>query len=292
MTTSIKKILVGFDFSPGCENALRRAGQLARAWEASLEVVHVLKEVPYSGATQNRDLVDWMGTLERELSDRLASQTCAILPADLAVDARVLTGVPRRDLLQRAGAIGADLLILGAGSHGKMEGMFLGRTAEGVLQDSHLPVWMEKGPEVKPIDSILLPTDLSEHSRPAVLAGLDWARQLKANPHLLHAVEIPFLPHGSMLEHKDLGENLGRVAQEQLDKFVESLPQDGLDLTSFLTFGDPVGEVDRYLQEHQVGLVALSTHGRTGLASRLLGSVALRVLRHAQVPVMITRPKN
>ena len=55
--------------------------------------------------------------------------------------------------------------------------------------------------------------------------------------------------------------------------------------------GVPADEIVRYAQEHAVSLIAMSTHGRTGLARLVLGSVADQVLRQAGVPVLLIRPK-
>lgn len=288
----MKKIVVGFDFSEGCVAALKRGRFLASLWGASVEVVHVLQELPYSGATQNKDLVDWMGQLEEEIGEQLSRQVQEVFPENLSVSTQILTGVPYKRLMEYSMETQASLLVLGYGSHSPLEELLLGRTLEGVLQNSLIPVWVEKGQGQEPIQEVLLPTDLSEHSRPAVVLGLQWAKQLEATAHIFHSVEIPFVPRFSMLESEKVGKTLGKVAQEQLNSFVAGLPQDGVSVESVLTYGDVLGEIERFLEANPIGLIVLSTHGHTGLAAKLLGSVAMKILRQAACPILLARPDS
>ena len=57
-------------------------------------------------------------------------------------------------------------------------------------------------------------------------------------------------------------------------------------------FGDPASEIVAAARQHGADLIALATHGRTGLRQLLMGSVAERVLRRAPLPVLVMRPFN
>ena len=57
-------------------------------------------------------------------------------------------------------------------------------------------------------------------------------------------------------------------------------------------WGDPVDEIHAYASEHAVDLIVVATHGRTGLAHVLLGSVAERIVREAPCPVLSIRDKK
>jgi nucleotide-binding universal stress UspA family protein len=56
--------------------------------------------------------------------------------------------------------------------------------------------------------------------------------------------------------------------------------------------GNPADAIIRVAQEHEVDLIVMGTHGRSGLAHVLLGSVAEKVLRHAPCPVLVTRERK
>jgi nucleotide-binding universal stress UspA family protein len=85
------------------------------------------------------------------------------------------------------------------------------------------------------------------------------------------------------------------AASLEADFHTEMLPslarleKAGFQVSTTMRFGDPVHEIERYLEEDGVDLVAMSTHGRTGLDRMLFGSVAEQVLHHAHVPVLLFR---
>jgi nucleotide-binding universal stress UspA family protein len=56
-----------------------------------------------------------------------------------------------------------------------------------------------------------------------------------------------------------------------------------------MRFGPPAAEIERYIDEEGVDLVAMTTHGRTGLARLVAGSVAEHVLHHAKTPILLYR---
>lgn len=63
----------------------------------------------------------------------------------------------------------------------------------------------------------------------------------------------------------------------------------GFKATIAVRFGVPVTEIERYIANENVDLVAMTTHGRTGLARVLMGSVAQHIVNHANVPVLLFR---
>jgi nucleotide-binding universal stress UspA family protein len=71
---------------------------------------------------------------------------------------------------------------------------------------------------------------------------------------------------------------------------MEMLQNAGFCVSTTMRFGDPAQEIERYLEEDGVDLVAMTTHGRTGLDRMLFGSVAQHVLHHAHVPMLLLRP--
>lgn len=82
-----------------------------------------------------------------------------------------------------------------------------------------------------------------------------------------------------------------RSALEQellLDK--QELEAIGFETTVEVRFGDPAKEIAMAVKQHPVDLVAMATHGRTGLRSLLMGSVAAQVMRLVDVPVLLVRP--
>lgn len=70
---------------------------------------------------------------------------------------------------------------------------------------------------------------------------------------------------------------------------VRALERTGFAVSTDVRFGEPIPEIERFIEEEEVDLVAMTTHGRTGLSRMMYGSVAEHVLHQATVPVMLYR---
>jgi nucleotide-binding universal stress UspA family protein len=83
-------------------------------------------------------------------------------------------------------------------------------------------------------------------------------------------------------------------ARERLESYLakhsQTLAKHGFRVQCIAEFGDPSVVVVDCARQSQVDLIAMSTHGRSGLAAALIGSVASAVLKSASVPVLLTRP--
>ncbi|MCE7987536.1 MAG: universal stress protein [Caldilinea sp. CFX5] len=81
-----------------------------------------------------------------------------------------------------------------------------------------------------------------------------------------------------------------RVAvHEELETTARGLRQLGYDVTTEVQFGDAAERIIEYVQANEMDLVAMTTHGRTGLGRLLLGSVATEVLHKLHVPILLMR---
>lgn len=138
-----------------------------------------------------------------------------------------------------------------------------------------------------PIKRILVPTDFSESSEYACQYALTFAHEAKAEIYLVHAIYNP-LP----LRGYDFGgvvEALVKQAQDDLKKQIEQIREKRVIVHPRVLVGVEYQEIARFAEEHQIDLIIMATHGRTGLAHAFLGSVAERVIRIAPCPVLIVK---
>jgi len=147
------------------------------------------------------------------------------------------------------------------------------------------------------IQSILLPTDFSDCARHAVPAAAEFARLLGARVICLHVVEpvvppVGWTPTAEVLPVADVGEQLDDAARRDLPRFAGCEEFEGLEVEDVVAHGEASAEIVRVAEERGVGLIVLSSHGRTGLGRIIFGSTAESVVRHAHCPVLVVKPTS
>ena len=142
---------------------------------------------------------------------------------------------------------------------------------------------------------ILLPTDFSTLSATAMKYACELAAKFDAELHLLHTLEI----HSSSTPAFEMGLALPTYVKESRAAAEKSLtgvldPQwsAGRKVIHAVIEGSPKVEIIRYARNHEIDLIVLSTHGRTGLSHIFMGSVAENVVRTAPCPVLTVRPEG
>ena len=143
---------------------------------------------------------------------------------------------------------------------------------------------------------ILLPTDFSANSRMAQAYACDFAEQHQAELHLLHVTQEMVLVAADPLSGFTLpaaNTDAARTGVErELKNFLDPAWTAKRRVVHAVRSGSPFVEVVRYAREHEIDLIVISTHGRTGLAHVLLGSAAENIVRTAPCPVLTVRPDD
>ena len=127
---------------------------------------------------------------------------------------------------------------------------------------------------------ILVPTDFSAPSEAALAYGRELANQFDAALHLMHVAENPFLRAVAM-DRRALEEAAVRRLQERLTEAERRRGSVAIVEQS----DEPANEILRYAKSTNIELIVMGTHGRTGLARVVMGSVAEAVVRAAPCPV-------
>ena len=142
------------------------------------------------------------------------------------------------------------------------------------------------------VRNILLSTDFSDFSAAAVEYASSFALLYGARVHLVHVIEsgsvvgVPSME----LNTTTLSTGLQDNAQEEMRKFVYWKMKNNTNLEQVILYGEPHREIVKYAQENEIDLIVIATHGRTGLAHILMGSVAEKIVRLSPVPVLAVKP--
>ena len=139
---------------------------------------------------------------------------------------------------------------------------------------------------------IVAPTDLSENASSAIAAGAQIHQTFGGSLSLLHVLDetVP-VPSSETFGLADTS-TLARQLHEDLENIRLSLFPGDDEVHSHVLVGEtPALGICRWAEEHDAQLVVVATHGRTGLAAMLIGSVAEQVVQHAPCPVLTVRGK-
>ena len=144
--------------------------------------------------------------------------------------------------------------------------------------------------------SILVPTDFSDASLESAKFVMRLCKQVNTNAHVLHSIDAsPFAMYGDYTGWQEIRvtDEVRENADKELDKFIRKLGTDApVSGKNVVTTDDVATSICEAAKTEGASLIAMSTHGRSGINRVLLGSVTEQVLRNAPCPVLTTRPKS
>jgi universal stress protein A len=143
------------------------------------------------------------------------------------------------------------------------------------------------------ITRILVPTDFSATADAALDTAYVLAERFGASLELLHVLDDPFVADGMAVEAyisegPALRTAMLQEARERLRH--RASPREGIpEIKTEVLFGHGARTIAEYAADRGVDLIAMGTHGRTGFAHLMLGSVAEQLVRTAPCPVLTVR---
>ena len=141
---------------------------------------------------------------------------------------------------------------------------------------------------------ILIPTDLSEFS----LAAVEYAASLgliyTSKLYMLHVVaDAPALLslHTAEVNPETYNLRVASDSKKELETFVAKNVGRDIKVIPVVRLGNPADEIKRFAEEEGIDLIVLATHGRTGVKHMLMGSIAEKVVRLSNIPVLTVKPQ-
>jgi nucleotide-binding universal stress UspA family protein len=275
----IGRILAATDLTARSERALGRAMRLRDQFDAQLTVLHVVEEELPERIAKRR---------AADARKLIATQLRNLAPAaDLEATAvEVAFGTDYAAIIRRANELDAGLTVLGIHRESPWRDLFLGSTIERVLRRGDMPILTVKDEPLSDYRRVLVAVDFSVYSRVA----LEFAARLVPDGEflVLHAYDLPFtdfLP-AVQTRHVDLLE--GEI-REQMAALLRGLPAGQSKVISEVRLGEAVPVVEAATAEFRPDLLVVGTHGRTGVAHAILGSIAGKLLRRPRCDVLAVR---
>ena len=280
----MKNILVATDLSPSSERALGRAAELAAQFDADLRVLHVMD------AGWPEDIADALrARAEQAVGARLAAMPAV---AGRQVDVQIVVGDPFAEILNRAWAPRTDLLVMATHRKAPVRDLFRGTTVERVLRRADVPTLVVKDDPAEPYRRVLVAVDFSVASRRA----LELAIRLVPDGefHVLHAYEVPFAafltdPKTRRRVEAEHAQELTVTVDEEVKAFLSRFPELRTRCHLILERGETLQVLSRGIAQVRPDLLAVGTHGRTGIPRALLGSVAEEILANPPCDVVAVK---
>jgi nucleotide-binding universal stress UspA family protein len=142
--------------------------------------------------------------------------------------------------------------------------------------------------------NILVPTDFSDNSLPALEFAQNLAKFSKAVLHVIHIVE-PILNTEKLWsgDNKEGFEKTRELnAEEDLRRFINKISPNGIRIIEVLKSGRPHEQILNYASKNQIDLIVIASHGWTGLSHILAGNVTNKVFRYSEIPTICVKSTN
>lgn len=211
----------------------------------------------------------------------------------LTVETLIAEGRPDEQILQTLEAGDYELVCMATHGRSGLDRWIRGSVAERVLRGAPTPVFLAnpQGMSLPQVERILVPLDGSRFAGKALKLAAPLARKAEAELVLLH-VDVP----GANPSVHPVAEVAARKAQERAESTLEEprskLAEQGIPVRVVGRYGPPAEQIMQAIEAEEIGLVAMSSHGRTGLSRWRFGSVAEKVLRQCRCPVLVWRPRR
>jgi nucleotide-binding universal stress UspA family protein len=301
-----KKILIALDGSPSAENVLPYARALAKRLALPVDLLEVIDIV---------EMARSVPAAEGLFINQLAADDARRSGAYLDAIAQSFAGVPvhclvkqghAADIIVETAADDKDTLIMMA-THGRsgLNRFLLGSVAEKVLRGVANPLLLVRANEAARTDgevvlkSVIVPLDGSELAETILPVVEEWAKRLDLEVILFRAYVIPYGAYSTgegFYDPVNLEAFLARLRQETIDYLegkTAELKRQGIEKVFYVAKeGLSADEIIKFARATPDNLIAMCSHGRSGVKRWVLGSVTETVVRHAGDPVLVLRAQS
>jgi nucleotide-binding universal stress UspA family protein len=278
----MKKILVPTDFSKISQTAIEVAADIASRAKAELILLNVVEEATGSSFNiegQVADSTNWEDKLfTMKLIEKSKKQMAKILEDPkldgVKVRQELRMGTPFHGMQTIIKEHKVDLVVMGTSGHSKLEEMIIGSNTEKVVRNSNCPVLtVHKKPVRSEFKNIVYATGMGKDEE--VFSRIVRSTQKLYDNATVHLVRIN--TPGNF--QRDV------VVRRAMEDFAKKLQLKNFTINVFNDVSEEEGII-YFAESINADLIAMATHGRTGFAHVLAGSIAEDVVSHAKRPVL------
>jgi len=291
-------MLIPLDGSQTAEKVLPYARRLARSLIIPVELIAVTEILTLTaGKAHHLDsLVDAAILRNQEYLQKIARTFTGV-----SVDYTVEGGAPDEAIIMKAALDKGTLITMATHGRSGVKRWLLGSVAEKVLRGSSNPLLLVRGDEEAKtegevtLSQIIVALDGSELAEAVLPSVAELAKAINLKVILLRSYTLPPIIGGYGAYIPDLNLNALKAESKKdavsyLDSKVEQLKSQGLDdVTPLTSEGEAAETIIELARRSPNSLIAMCTHGRSGVMRWMLGSVTEKVVRHSGNPVLVIR---
>jgi nucleotide-binding universal stress UspA family protein len=289
------KILVPLDGSELAEVTLWYAARLAGRLHTSLTLVYVTQPDELTSPHMYECYLKDTVVKVKAYADEISTET---KDGDITIDYKILKGDPAEEIVDYADKNKIDLIILSTQGKGGIRRWAMGNVANKVVGATRKQVLLirargaqsdvYKGRLVK----VLVPVDGSPESESILQFVTYIASRLDLDLTLLHMWARAFESYPT----KEMLDRDGKTRKQEkayIEKLGAKLTRQGLRLNTVYSevfAGEEAAEIIKLAEEGKFSMVAMATHGRSGVGRWIFGSNANKVLNEGNTPLLLVRP--
>jgi len=271
----MKKILVPIDFSKPSEYAAKMAAEIAKKTAATVYLIHLI-ELPSGivdmGSRSKFSIPESMLYL-RKTKEKIIVFKEKNFPKDIKVEYFIKINNPFEGIKKYAHKIDANLIVMGSKGHSEFEEIMIGSNTEKVVRTSTIPVIIvKKGNENFKLKKIVFASNFKKEDKAVFNKFIDFANLFKSKVHLLK-INTP-----SKFESS-------REAIKKIKRFIKrhELPKYSINI-----YNDTSVEkgILNFSKDNNSDLIALRTHGRSGLSHLFSPSISKKISKFAAIPIL------
>jgi nucleotide-binding universal stress UspA family protein len=297
----LQTILVPLDGSPLAERVLPYAIRLGRLPGARLVLVRAHSPTDQQAFVSREGLVDPRPITDDPDRERAAAELRAtaerLRREGLSVELHVYQGAASGAIRSAAHATGADIIAMSTHGRSGLGRWVYGSVAEEVLRTTALPTLLVSSQcdHAWPVDRglrVLVPLDGSPLAAEVLGPVRDFAAALGGELTLLGVIEPVFVAFPEAALPEDDTPARSAALREYLEGVAKGLRTAGSGVDVRVAEGKPAGTIAAVAERDGADVIAMATHGHTGLARLVLGSVATGTLQRSGVPLLLLRPRS
>ncbi|HEU0022194.1 MAG TPA: universal stress protein [Dehalococcoidia bacterium] len=295
-----KRILVPLDGSQFAEQVLPYAEILAKPDQMSVTLLRVVEPMSYKVVAASRGIPadQARASMEAYSQEYLEQVAASFREQGMPVLAKVLEGAVAGCIVDEGSNEPGTLIVMSTHGRSGIGRWVFGSVTNKVLQTATNPLLIVHSTD-EPISKaeiaikrIIVPLDGSELAEQVLPWAEILAQGMKAEVELFQVIE-PILPEAADVLRgiypRDINVELRKQAEEYLEGIARPLRERGLSVCSTVEEGDPPSRILEAGGRQTDALIAMSTHGRSGIARWVLGSVTDKVIHSTASPLLIVR---